>query len=223
VMYGGFFFTSQYLQLVAGLTPLCAGLLSLPAIAALMAASAVVPKLAVRVRPGHLIAAGLAVCSAGFLLLLGVGADGDVALLIGASVVIHIGIAPGTALGTSLIVGGVPPGQSGAASGVAQTGNELGGALGIALLGALGTALYRHDLAAYAAPAAARDTLGGAVALSQRLPQGLLDTAELAFAHGLHVVAAMCAALLLATSLAAARLLRHVPAMGATQPGGSTS
>jgi DHA2 family multidrug resistance protein-like MFS transporter len=196
VMYGAFFFTSQYLQLVAGRSPLQADLFSLPAIGSLVIVSASVPKLAARFRPGYLIAGGLVVCAAGFLLLARLGAHGDLALLIATLVVIHAGIAPGTVLGTNLIIASVSPNQSGAASGVAQTGNELGGALGIALLGALGTALYRHDLAGHTAPAAAHSTLGGAVGLGHRLPAHVLHTADLAFLHGLHVVALTCVVLL---------------------------
>jgi DHA2 family multidrug resistance protein-like MFS transporter len=223
VMYGIFFFTSQYLQLVADLSPLKAGLFSLPPVAALMVGSALVPKLVVRIRPGYLVAGGLAVCAAGFLLLIGVGAHGSLGLLVAALVVIHVGIAPGTALGTNLIVGVVAPHQSGAASGVAQTGNELGGALGIALLGALGTALYRHGLAGHAAPAAAHNTLGGAVGLGHRLAPQILHAADLAFMHGLHVVAATCAVLLTGMALATAVLLRHVPPIGADTPSAEPS
>jgi DHA2 family multidrug resistance protein-like MFS transporter len=143
-------------------------------------------------------------------------------------VVASIGIAPGTTLGMQLIVGAAPPENAGAASGVAETGNELGGALGIALLGSLGAALYRSDIAdsipAGVAPDVARaahDTLGGAVTVADRLPAGVLDAAQVAFAHGLDVAAATCAVLMAGAAIATAVLLRHVPksaAAGARQP-----
>lgn len=131
-----------------------------------------------------------------------------------------MGIAPGTALGTSLIVGAAPPECAGAAAGIAETAIELGGALGITLLGALGTALYRHDVAAAldgASPAAraGRDTLGSAVSTADRLPDGALAAAEAAFVHGMHVVAVVCAVLMAAAAVGAAILLRHVPPAGA--------
>src|SRR5918994_478987 len=92
-----------------------------------------------------------------------------------------VGIAPGGTLGTNVIVGAAPPERAGAASGVAETGNELGGALGIALLGSLGTAIYRDEMAgavpsdvAPAAADAARDTLGGATSVAAQLPDGVL-------------------------------------------------
>ena len=76
-----------------------------------------------------------------------------------------------SALTTELIVGSAPPERAGAASGISETGAELGGALGISILGSIGVAIYRGDVAD-ALPAGvpaeaadvARDTLGGAVA-----------------------------------------------------------
>ena len=46
-------------------------------------------------------------------------------------------------LTTGTIIGSAPPERAGAVSALAQTGAELGGALGIAVLGSLGTAIYR--------------------------------------------------------------------------------
>lgn len=229
VMYGSFFFISQYLQLVAGLSPLEAGLWGLPGIAGLMAASMLVPKLIGRVRPAFLISGGLAVCAVGFTLLTTLDAGAGLPLLVAATVIASIGIAPGTTLGMSLIISSAPPERAGAASGVAETGNELGGALGIALLGSLGTALYRseitHAVPDDVAPAAAhavRDTLGGAVSVAERLPAGVLEAAEVAFTQGLSLAAAACAVLTAGMAIACAVLLRDVPssAVGRCDPEG---
>jgi hypothetical protein len=64
---------------------------------------------------------------------------------------------------------------AGAASAIAGTSSDRGGALGIALLGTIGTAVYRVTDAVPAgvpheAADAARDTLGGAVAAGGGLP-----------------------------------------------------
>ena len=80
-------------------------------------------------------------------------------------------------LTTDLIVGSAPPERAGAASAISETSAEFGGALGIAVLGSIGTAVYRGAMAD-AMPAgvppeaaeAARDTLGGAVAAAEQLP-----------------------------------------------------
>lgn len=225
VMYGIFFFTSQYFQLVLGFSPLESGLWSLPGLLAMMiVSSAFVPRLAARFRPGYLVAGGMATCAVGFALLTQLDANDGLALLVVASTITSIGIAPATTLGTNLIVGAAPPESAGAASGVAQTGNELGGALGIALLGTLGTAIYRGEVgeaipahAPSAAAASAHDTLGGAVAVAGQLPPGLIDAAHAAFASGLHAAAAVCMVAMLGAAAITARFLRHVPPAGAAE------
>jgi MFS transporter, DHA2 family, multidrug resistance protein len=206
VVYGTFFFTTQYLQIVLGLSPLEAGLWGLPPVAAMMLIStAVLPRLAARVRPGFLVAGGMVVAAGGLALLTALEPASGVGLLVAAIVVVMIGVAPATTLGVNLIVGAAPPEQAGSVSGLGQAGNELGGALGIALLGSIGTAIYRDE-----APAAAGDTLGAAVAAA--LPSEVIGAAEAAFTSGLTVVAAIAAALLAVSSLAVAALLRGVPA-----------
>src|SRR5690606_37251614 len=88
-----------------------------------------------------------------------------------------LGLAPVFTLTTDLIVGSSPPERAGAASAMSETGAELGGALGIAVLGSVVTAVYRKAMQAHAldgVPAtmieAARDTLGGARAVAEQLP-----------------------------------------------------
>jgi MFS transporter, DHA2 family, multidrug resistance protein len=223
VMYGIFFFISQYFQLVLGMSPLESGIWSLPGLAAMMVvSSAIVPRLATRIRPGYLVAGGMTICALGFALLTQLDADDGLALLVIASTITSIGIAPGSTLGTNLIVGSAPAESAGAASGVAQTGNELGGALGIALLGTLGTTIYRDEVGQSipsdvpaGAAASAHDTLGGAVAVAGQLPPGLLDAANVAFASGLHAAAAVCTVAMIAAAGITARFLRHVPVAGA--------
>jgi hypothetical protein len=70
-----------------------------------------------------------------------------------------LGVALPVTLGTDLLVGSVPPERAGVASGTWETGAELGGALGIAILG--------ED------SEAARETLSGAVAAAEHLPDAL--------------------------------------------------
>jgi DHA2 family multidrug resistance protein-like MFS transporter len=68
-------------------------------------------------------------------------------MLVAASVVISIGLAPVFGLTTELIVGSAPRERAGAASGIMEIGAELGGALGIAILGSIGVAIYRGEIA----------------------------------------------------------------------------
>jgi MFS transporter, DHA2 family, multidrug resistance protein len=91
-------------------------------------------------------------------------------------------------------VGTAPPERAGSASGISETGAELGGALGIALLGSIGTAIYRAE-------GGTGETLGDA------LP-GTIETATQAFTHGMQVAAVAAAILMAAMAVVAARLLR---------------
>jgi len=215
VIYGTFFFTAQHLQLVSGLSPLEAGLWGLPPVAVMMVvAGGLLPRLATRVRPANLVAGGMVVASVGLLLLTRLEPDSSVAQLVLATTLMVAGLAPTTTMGVNLIVGAAPPEQAGSVSGLGQAGNELGGALGIALLGTLGTAVYRDDMHGVAGGAPG-DTLGGAVSLGGQLPAGVLDAAGDAFAHGMHVAAAVAVVLLAATSALVAVSLRTLPAADA--------
>ena len=99
----------------------------------------------------------------------------------------------------------------------------LGGALGIAILGSIGTAVYRTEVAESlpsgvpaAAADAARDTLGGALAIAATLPDAvgsaLVAVARTAFIDALHLVAAVATAGAVLTAIASAVALRRVAA-----------
>ncbi|WP_265521711.1 MFS transporter [Oerskovia flava] len=222
-MMGFNLFIAQYLQLVAGLSPLTAGLWTLPGtvagiVGALSAAAAVR-----RIRPAFVMATGLAVSTGGFGLFLLADAAAGLPLVVAGSVVAFVGLSPVGVLGTDLVLSTAPPERAGAASAISETGNELGGALGLAVLGSIGSAVYR-DRMTDAAPAlgdvppAASETLGaaGAVAADLGGEQGalLLDTAREAFTTGLHVAAATCAVLVVVLAVVALVTLRAVPAGG---------
>jgi len=222
VAFGIYVFIAQYLQLVLGLSPLKAGLWTVPSMAAFIVASMIVPMLVRRVRPPHLIGAGLVVAAIGFAILSQIDpASGTTVIVIG-SVIYSLGISPVVILATDLIVGSAPVERAGAASAISETSSELGGALGIAILGSIGTAVYRGAMTAgvpsgvpSGAAAVAKATLGGAVAEAARLPEDvrapLLDTARAAFGHAFEMTAAICAVVAIATAVVAMVLLRHVP------------
>jgi MFS transporter, DHA2 family, multidrug resistance protein len=223
VMYGIFLFTSQFMQLGLGLSPLQAGLLGLPGIAAMMVVSTMTPKIVALLRPAYAIALGMIVSALGMAMLTQVGADSGLGLLVVASVVMSVGVAPAATLGMGLILGAAPPERAGSAAGVSETGNELGGALGIALLGSLGTAIYRDEMAravpSDVAPAtadAARDTLGGATSVAAQLPDGVLHAAQAAFASGMSVVAGLAAVAMVGMAIMTAIVLRGVGAADET-------
>jgi MFS transporter, DHA2 family, multidrug resistance protein len=225
VVVGYFLFIAQYLQLVLGLSPLEAALWSLPSAFGFIVGSITAPKIIHRFRPSVIMGAGMAIAAVGTALLLGLGLERGtgIVIVIVASIVIALGLAPVITLATELIVGSAPPEQAGAATGMSETSGELGGALGIAILGSVGTAVYRTevaDLLPSGIPAevadAARDSLGGALAIAQTLPDALgaalVAAAQTAFVDALHLVAAVAVVGALLTAIAAAAALRSVPA-----------
>jgi DHA2 family multidrug resistance protein-like MFS transporter len=228
---GYFLFVAQYLQLVLGLSPLEAGLWSLPSAVGLIVGSNLAPRILRQLRPASVIGAGLALAAVGLAVLTRVGGSADLAILAAASLVVSLGLAPVFTATTDLLVSSAPPERAGAASGISETGAELGGALGIAILGSIGVAIYRGQLATTLpagvpsqAAAAARDTLGGAVAIAQQLPEGvgaaLLSAARQAFTMGLQVTAAISAVVAVGIAVLATVLLRAVPANAQEEPAG---
>ena len=240
VGFGSLLFIAQYLQLVLGLSPLAAGLWMLPSSAGFVIGSLVTPRLARRVRPAFVMAAGMVLAAVGLALFTRLDSAAGLAVLVTGSVIFSLAIAPVDTLATDLAVGAAPPERAGAASALAETSAEFGGALGIAFLGVIGVAVYRSQvteaLPAGIPPetvAAARDTLGGAVAAAAQLPHQLgaqlLDAAGEAFTQGLHLAFAISAAAAIAAATLIAIALRHLrqssepetPLDPETAPGGS--
>jgi DHA2 family multidrug resistance protein-like MFS transporter len=225
ILFGGFLFVPQYLQLVLGFSPFEAGLWSLPWALAFVVGSLLTPRLVGRFTVAQLMAGGLLLGAAGFALLARLGAGtrdaaaSDLALLVAASIAFSLGLSPLFTLTNDLIIGSAPPERAGAASAMSETCAELNGALGIAIFGSLGIAVYRGAMpdAIPGLPPealeAARGTLGGAVAAAGQLPAQvgtpLLDAARQAFTQGLRIAAAISAVGSLALAVFAALALRH--------------
>jgi DHA2 family multidrug resistance protein-like MFS transporter len=220
VAFGAFLFIFQYLQLVLGQSPLEAALWGMPSFVAFIVGALLTPVLVRRFRPGFVIAGGMAVAAAGYALLSQVGVDSALALLVTASIVFSLGEAFVFTLATDLIVGIAPLERAGSAAAISETSSELGGALGIAVLGSIGTAVYRSQVADAvpagvppAATEAAQDTLAGAVetadALPGRLGDGLLDTAREAFVQGMQAAALTSAVLAALAAVVIVLFLRH--------------
>jgi MFS transporter, DHA2 family, multidrug resistance protein len=219
---GYFLYVAQYLQLVAGLAPFQAGLLSLPSAIGFVVGSQAAPRLVQRIRPAVLVGGGLALAAIGLFLLARVPATDGLVPLVLASVAISLGLAPVFGITTELIVSSAPEERTGAASGISETGAELGGALGLAGLGTIGVAIYRSGLASSLPPgispqvaSAARDTLGGAVGVASTLPSATADAlvaaARVAFVDGMHVAAAITAVVGFGLAAFAAYSLRDRP------------
>jgi MFS transporter, DHA2 family, multidrug resistance protein len=193
----------------------------LPSTGGLIVGSMVAPLIVRRVPAASVLAASLAVAAVGVGMLIQVGGGSGLPAIVIGTAIMGLGAGSVGTLATDLVVGAAPPERAGAAAAISETGAELGGALGIAILGSIGTAVYRSEIAdaipAGVAPEAAesaRDTIGGATDIGGRLPEplgaALLDAARDAFTHGLAVAAGTAAIAVAVLALVSAVLLRHV-------------
>jgi DHA2 family multidrug resistance protein-like MFS transporter len=222
IMGGFYFLVAVYLQVVEGNSPLVAGLWLVPPTLAAMVTSMMAPAIAQKVRPGSILAAGMVIAAAGLLMITQV--DGGVAVLIIGLVVASAGAGPLGALSTDLVVGGAPPEKSGSAAAMSETSAELGVALGVAVVGSIGTAVYRGQIndglggVPAEAAEATREGIAGAAAAAAELPAAvgadLFERAGEAFTNGLNVAAGASGLAALALALVAGLVFRHVAPYG---------
>ncbi|RSN11647.1 MFS transporter [Nonomuraea sp. WAC 01424] len=213
-MVGSSLFTTQYLQMVMGARPLVAGLYALPSAGTAMLAAGLAPVLVRRVRPGAVVCAGLLVGAGGFALLSGLDVTGQAGLLVAGIMLMAGGVTLVLTVSADLIIATAPPERAGSVAGLSQVATEFGGALGISVLGSIGTAVYRGRLGDAGAPAAALDTLGGALEAARHLPEpagtALAAAARAAFTQGQHQAMIAAAAGLCLMALVAPVMLRSV-------------
>jgi MFS transporter, DHA2 family, multidrug resistance protein len=218
--FGAFLFIHQYLQLVVGLSPMRAGLWTLPSSLGFILGSMSVSAIRQRFSDRQTLAAGILVSAVGFALISRTTASGGVGMIVVGSIVMALGIAPVVTMTTDLIVGSAPPERAGAASAISETGSELGGALGIAVLGSVGMANYRNrmsDRAFESLPQesvdAVRGTLGGAVGVAEHLPNGaghgVLVAAREAFTGALELTSIISATVMVAAAIIVMFVLRR--------------
>jgi MFS transporter, DHA2 family, multidrug resistance protein len=215
---GFIFFISQHLQLVLGLSPLAAGLVTLPGAVLSMVAGIGVVRLVRWFTPHALTVAGLVLVSAGFGMILLFRHDLTVAAVVVSFVVLELGVGISQTITNDTIVASVPAAKSGAASAVSETAYELGAVVGTATLGTIFTAFYRANVQvpqglSAEQQAAAGESIGGATAVAQTLPADvaapLLDSARSAFDSGIAPTATIAGVLTLVAAAAVAFAFRR--------------
>jgi DHA2 family multidrug resistance protein-like MFS transporter len=210
-MMGSSYFTTQYLQSVLDKNALEAALWALlPSVLIGFAAPLAMRLVQRGVARAHVVAGGFVVAACGYALLAGAGTD-SLWLVLAACGVMAGGIVAVMSQLTDLALGSAPVERAGTASSLMETGTEFGGALSMAVLGSVGTAVYHHEMPA-TAPDAARETLGGALAVARQLPgptgEALATAAREAFTDGMRGASIAGALVLLAAAIPAARTLR---------------
>lgn len=220
------FFSVFYNQSVRGYSVLQSGLLVLP-LAASQMFFAPRARLAVnRFGARTVCAAGLvvtAVAFAGFLLL---GQDTPIWVLEVLFFLMGTGMAHVMPPATVMITSSLPREKAGSGSAVNNTFRQVGGAMGVAVLGSLLSTTYRNGIEGHLGvlPAADRHAAGESVqatlAVAARLgPAGraLVQPANDAFIHAMHITAIGAAAVALA---GAAVVLVFLPGKGAAVAAG---
>ena len=222
IMMGFSLFIAQYLQLVMGLSPFRAGLWTLPMVGGMMIGLMAASLTVQRIRAAYVIGIGSLVSAAGFVIMATSTSVDSLAPMVIGSFVFALGISPAAVLGTDIVVASAPPERAGSASAVSETSNELGGALGLAVLGSVGTAVYRvqvDDSLPAGLPdrvgESTRETLGGAASAVEELSgtqaSEVLVAARGAYTDALQLTAGVSAVLLVVAAVLVIALLRTAP------------
>lgn len=211
---GNAMFLTQYLQSVLGMTPLTAALWSLVPSLGVGAVIYLTGALAKRFDRAYVIAGCFAVVLVGYVVeatLL--HADSHLWVLMVGAGLLACGAVGVMTLGNELLLGAIPVDRAGAAAAMNETVTELGGALGMAVMGSIGTAVYRDRLGA-GAPASVRSTIGGAIASTAHMPGDvgtrIANAAREAFCSGLNVAAYVGVALAAVAALLSVLFLRRL-------------
>jgi EmrB/QacA subfamily drug resistance transporter len=136
-LFGTIFVLLQFVQLVLRYSPLQAGAALAPAAVAMIAIAPRVPRLAQRVGMRRVGPVGLVLIAVGLTIAATMGVGASYWTLLGAILVLGLGMALAAPPATAAIVASLPDDKQGVASAVNDTAREVGGALGIAVLGSV--------------------------------------------------------------------------------------
>ena len=218
---GGFvFLITQYFQFLKNYPPLSTGVRILPVAVSIGIGSTLGVRLAVRAGNKIVVAAGLAMVGASFAWVSTASVGTSYREIAGQMVLAGLGLGFTTAPATEAIMGVVSPDKAGVGSAVNDATRELGSTLGVAVVGSVYASLYHHGLdtptltATGSARAAAKESIGAAIAAAQRLGgegTDLLAIARRAFFDGFEVGCLVAAGVLFAGAILAATLLPSRP------------
>jgi EmrB/QacA subfamily drug resistance transporter len=149
-IYAAIYFLTLYMQQVLGFSPLRTGVAYLPFTLGFIVVAAALSSLVSRVGVKWLLAIGMLVAAAAFLLLARVPVHGSYALdILPAFIVFPLGAGIAFLSVTNAAVAGVEAKDAGLASALLNTSQQVGGALGLAILSTIATARTNSVLAAH--------------------------------------------------------------------------
>ncbi len=215
---------TQRFQLVAGFTPLQAGLLVSAAALGCLPTALLGGAILHRVGLLPLIAGGLAIATVG-VFLVGLSLHAGLTALIASLVLTGLGLGAVMSVASSAIVGNAPDHRAGMAASVEEVSYEFGNLFAVALLGSLMAALFSAGLQLPAGmPEAAREGIAEALGLAQASTDPaaaarLTAAATEAYDRGFRIVMMVIAGVLaLGTGSCAILLRRHGPGSIAFRP-----
>jgi EmrB/QacA subfamily drug resistance transporter len=219
-LFGTIFLATQYLQLIAGYSPLEAGVRLLPQSIVMVALAPQAPKAVNRFGANVVAGAGLFVIAASLALLAVWGAGTSYAFILGSLIVMAAGMAFTMAPLTAELMSSIPPAKAGVGSAMNDTTRELGGALGVALFGSIVAGQYASGIADRLAsfPADIRAVAGTSLSTAMSLAQSpgqvgtasgraIQSAAESSFLDGFHLASVLGAVSLAVAGVLVIRLL----------------
>ena len=210
--FGFFYIVLQYLQYIAGRSPLQAAVALLPLPIVLIPLARTAPRIADRFGINRVVALGLMLSASGMLVMTTLDVEFVYWHLAVGLVLFAAGMALAGTPSTAAVVSSLPPSKQGVGSAVNDTSRELGSALGIAILGTILNGVYRNGLQAAIAglPTGVAEraqssiafTRLGADQLAQLGPAGqrLIAAAERAFVDATSVAFFTAAGVLVVTA-----------------------
>jgi EmrB/QacA subfamily drug resistance transporter len=208
--FGFFFIVLQYLQFVAGLSPLEAALCLLPMPLVMIPLARRAPAIADRFGINRVGALGLTLIAVGLGIVSLQGVDLNLWLFVVGVAVFASGMALAATPATTAIVSSLPAAKQGVASAVNDVSREFGSALGIALLGSVLNESYRGGVEGATAglPSEVASRAEESVAFVQQAPvdeipaaADLVATAQQAFVDATGNALLVAAGILLVTAL----------------------
>jgi Na+/melibiose symporter-like transporter len=193
--FGLFFVVIQYLQYVAGRSPLEAAVCLLPLPLVMIPLARNAPKIARKVGFRRLAPVGLSLTALGLVVISQVDADLEYWYFALGIVLFAAGMALAGTPATTAITQSLPVSKQGVASAVNDTARELGSAFGIAILGSVLDQAYRNNMtdAVQGLPPDVADAAQSSIAATQtagmerlgETGQQLMGAAQTAFVDGL--------------------------------------
>ena len=216
-MMGGMFFFSFYLQSVRGYSPLMSGVFMLPFAAAMVIFSPLSATQVRRFGPRPVAVTGLVCIAAAMACYQFVTASSAMWIYLLIAFIQGAAMANVMPPATTTVMTSLPRQIAGVGSSVNNTVRQLGGALGVAVLGTILTTAYRDRMqplitsVAHLSPdqahsvsgsiEATQEMVAGATASGHPQAQQLLQPANEAFVHAMHVTTMVGAGVMVLTAL----------------------